>query len=570
MKIKITEHPDFIALKDLYARWRLIKTGGDDFITEYLVKRPSEEDDDFTARRLLSWNPAPAHDAVQDTVCALTQRLIAEIQRKGGTSEYQKVIHGLAGGVDLASATMDSFVTRSILPELLFMGRVGVLIDASSEDRGETKANKSENNHPFLSTYSTEDVVNWNYKNDILSAVLLKETYQKVDNNGLVESEEDRYRFYTFDDNGVIIVTFHDAEGNQINPDTNEIDETINFPLPKLKKIPFVVFNLSQSLLKNIDKADISILNMESSDVTWLHRGNMGIFTEQNSNLERLGRVYNADAEEETDPTLSTPDKKVLSDTTGFTYPPGMDRPGFISPSPEPLQASMQKADQIYRRIQEKLNTDLNDLDSASAENKAKSGQSRDAGLCAIGQELQQGEAQIAEAYAAFEGTEEIATVLYPVVYELLTIDQRVDRVKRISEVKDDFPSKTMQQAIIVEQVEMLLGSRLPHETKEIIKKEIENAPGTTSDPEILVSMVEAGIMSHKTAAMLMYLPVEDSILATMEHTERLQSIAISQTKGVGALADTNTPEDRKLEKQVSQDPDTNPDGTKKVRGDAK
>src|SRR5260221_654273 len=120
-------HPQYSdSFLDFYL-WRLSYFAGRRFITEYTQKLSERESDkDFLTRLLITYAPSFAKTAINEVKNKLFQRFI-DISREGGTTTYQEGVRGGKYGVDLVGSTMDAFLGRKILPELLIMKKVGII-----------------------------------------------------------------------------------------------------------------------------------------------------------------------------------------------------------------------------------------------------------------------------------------------------------------------------------------------------------------------------------------------------------------------------------------------------------
>jgi hypothetical protein len=157
----------------------------------------------------MSYVPAFAKAAVNDVKDAIFQR-IADVTRKGGSQIYQNAVIGKDGGVDLAGTTMNSFIGRLILKELLTMSRVGVFVDMP-ELPGDTIKDQ-QGKRPYIYHYRAEDILNWdiNMRNGILyKKLLLRDRFYKInEETGLPIETQERYRFMWVRGNYVLVQFF--------------------------------------------------------------------------------------------------------------------------------------------------------------------------------------------------------------------------------------------------------------------------------------------------------------------------------------------------------------------------
>src|SRR5690606_25812922 len=130
-------------------------------------------------------------------------------------------------------------------------------------------------------------------------------------------------------------------------------------------------FELSQSLMTDISRYQIALLNLASSDINYALKANFPFYTEQQD--FRTGSHFNqaGDVEEGTD---GKGKEVIVGVTSGRAYPIGTDRPGFIHPSSEPLKVSMEKQEQLKAEIRQLIGLAISSLSptkQSSAESKA-------------------------------------------------------------------------------------------------------------------------------------------------------------------------------------------------------
>ena len=111
-------HPDYYANLSKWSFYRATLESGHDFVDNYLVKFSTREDDnDFYARKQLSYCPAHAKAALLEIKNAIYQRMV-DINREGGPASYQQAVAGENYGVDLANRTMTAFIGDQVLRDL--------------------------------------------------------------------------------------------------------------------------------------------------------------------------------------------------------------------------------------------------------------------------------------------------------------------------------------------------------------------------------------------------------------------------------------------------------------------
>lgn len=509
----MNSHPSYD--EENYKLWRLIKEGGKDFVEEYLVKREQETETEFSNRKDQTPDPAIAASAIDDVRSAFAPRM--EVTRTGGHEIYQAMMKGLEGGVDGNHTTQDDYLKTQVLPELLFMGKVGVLI-----------VNTDPPTIPYCELYKAEDIWNWSYSRGQLTKLVLNES-AIIYKNGLPSGEtKDIHRIFTLTPNGVEM-TITDRNDAPLDEDLNSGEFT---QILRLTEIPFVIYELPHSLLKSIDRYQITYLNLESSDIAWLFRANMTIYTEQGSAIEDQIRRKKTD-----DETQDMP-KVLLGDSIGRRYGVGMDRPQFIAPPTEPIETSMKKQKQIEDRIKDILKTKLSELKMASAESLTLRERGLESGLAAIGSVLRSGDVKTAIVIHMYLGSDERPSISYPVKYELRTEEDRVVAAKALKEIQISIGSLAAKKQLEILICRTLLEAKIPAAKLREIESEIEQSELGIYDPTQVVELVNAGIISHEIAGIILNTPKDDYKKAEEEHRARL--IAIQQAQSTSGVPDTS------------------------------
>ncbi len=558
LKLSGVVHPEHVSESSLWAKWRLVLEGGDAFIEDYLKKYSTREDDTaFEDRKDLTPSSAFAKAAILDIRNEFFPRTV-DVVRTGGSKSYQDAIRGLNGGVDLDGRTMGGFVGGEILLDLLAMGKVGVYIDKAAE-----QSSLVEKTNPYVYTFPREDIMSWSYGADgRLDVLLLREHYYDMNELGLPKGIKEGYRYLERKD-GVVEVTLQ----------RGKVEETTQL---KINQIPFVIFEISDSLLTDVSNYQIAIMNMASSDIDFAVKANFTFYTEQFDSRAENSQYMMQPVDAENTETSETADRKAsVSPTTGRRYGKDLERPGFINPSPEPLVVSMQKQAELKADIRSLLLLAITNLESkrASAESKEADNRSLEAGLSYIGDELEYGESRIANIWAAYEGTQSDVTVKYPRQYHILTDEQRRAEGKELEELIPTTPSDTFRKEITKEVVNVTIGHKIPKEKLAKIHSEIDASQVMITDPETIKADHEAGFVSDETASKIRGYADGEVAQARLDHAARIARIQAAQSSDGGArgVPDQQVdPDDGKKEKEVSRQNDLNDTPTDKTRGDGK
>lgn len=524
-KLSITSmrHPDYRNCAPDWRRWRLAYKGGRPFIHAFLEKYSKREDnDEFTARKKMTYCPRFAGAAIDDVKNSIYQRM-ADITRVGGDSTYQDAVTGQGGGVDLEGSNMNRFIGQFVLPELLVMGKVGVYVDMPA-NIGPTVADNI-GKRPYLYYYCAEDIADWccDYDDDdkYFTSLLLRDTDTDYDDDsGLAIGNKTTWRLYQLTPDGVQ-VQFLDSNNNVTN-------QTL---LPGLTRIPFVLMELSKSLMEDIADYQIALLNLESSDINYMLKSNFPFYTEQYDPRSEMNFGRPAPDQIDTDPNLKK--KEVIAgNTTGRRYPIGADRPGFIHPSAEPLTASMQKEADIKNSIRKLLNLSLSNLEPkfASAESKGMDDRSLEAGLSALGLTLQHGENKIAEIWAGYLNSSDTATINYPRTYSLKSEDERRAEAKSDAEMLSIVPSRTYQKEISKKIAKTMLSHLISGDTLDTILEEIDASKYMSGVAQDIQLDLQSGLVTEETASQARGYAPGEVPKARQQHADRLARIQKAQS----------------------------------------
>ena len=580
-KIIDIRHPSFQHNAENWRKWRLTYRGGDEFIEEYVKKFSNLENiTEYTARKVLTPSADFAKSVVNEIKNSIFQRM-ADITRRGGPVSYSKAVEGTGFGVDLHGTSMNTFMGREVLPELLTMAKVGIWVDMPpvtgptlSDSAGKT---------PYLYVYKAEEIFSWAYRRDRIQefeTVLLVDYLDHLDGDtGLPDGQWTRHRLAWMED-GKCHVEAYNEDGEQIDLEGNLSDEEYIIDLPY---IPFLTLDLSDSLLVSAANHQIALVNAESADMAYILKSNYPIYTEQVDDRD-FSQYLKGPSEQggggtAAEGTLGGDERSVkVGNSVGRRYRKDLDRPGFIHPSPEPVRVSMEKQKNLKDDIRQLVHLALSNIKPkmASAESKALDERGLESGLSYIGLELERGERRIAQIWADYEKSKDIATIKYPQKWSLQTEEDRRKDAEHLEDLRDVVPSTTFQKVISKQIVAKMIGDKVGVDVLDKIDSEIDSAESITCDPETLFKGVEVGALDLKRLAKLMGWPEKAVEDAAKEHAEKLARIAVSQggtdkpgARGVSELSGDPTG-DAKAEKAESRDTTKDAIVTDKTRGEGK
>lgn len=585
MRITTIRHPDYVDTSYDFQKWRLTYKGGRWFINKFLKKFSKRETNvAFNERKAISYCPAFAKSAI-DKLKNLFYSRMPEITRKDGPESYRRGCAGEGGGVDLFGSSMNAFIGQNVIDEIMTMRQVGVYVDRMPLNG--PLLSENEGNAPYLYVYKTEDILSWRYTyfqgEYVYKTILLRDnTYDYDPETGLATGCSTQYRQMWIGDDGYVHMQFWVPDDKQGAEYDTKVGPEIILPLTR---IPFVIAGIKESLLSEAADYQIALLNVASSDVNYAWRGNFPIYTEQfdpaatSVHTRRPRPQRNPDRATGQDPTAGTRDEGQVGDsatelevgaTDGRSYPKGMERPGFISPSSEPLMASMKKQEQMIEQIYQLIDVALAAAkpQHASVDSKAADNQGAEAGLSYIGLELEYLEREIAKIWAEYENAEP-ATIIYPTKYKLKSDQERLDEAKALNEIKSSVPSRQFGKEVGKRITDVMFKDKVDPKIIETIYTEIDKAKFATSDPTVIQIAAELGMVSAETGSDALGFDGKTEVpIAKKEHTEKLAEIAKSQASANPAARGTPSPVAGR--KAGAKKEKLNPDGTpKKVRGPA-
>ncbi len=542
-------HPKFAYDSMMWDEWRQCYEGGYYFVQENLRHFSNRENtDDYNARLEMTPTPAYAKAAVNDIRNSIFQRM-RDITRKGGTTVYKEAMAGELGGVDMKGTSMNGFIGIDVLTELLVMGKVGVYVD-SPQDTGETLADVN-GKRPYLYCYAAEDILSWSCTKPEepaeFQAVLLRDkgmdfVSHDQDSIELPSGEYERYRLIWLNkETGFVNIQFYNQDGSPTDSDGEEqmVAEPI---ILGLRRVPFVMLDIGDSLLKDVCKHQIALLNLTSSDVSYVLQSNFPFYTEQQDMRavgDHLKHGANPDGTATSGGQRGMGREVAVGATQGRIYDLRTDRPGFIHPSSEPLKASL--------KLQEKLEDDIRKLVNLAVQNKVgrrassaeaikMSDQGLEAGLSFIGLVLEGGERKIANLWTAYEEREiskrQVATIKYPDRYSLKTDEDRIREAKALAERMYTVPGITVKKEISKDIVTTLLSGKVSVTVLEKIFAEIDTAEYATSDPDLIIKAKDAGLCGEKVASMALGFKDDEYLQARKDHAARAARVLAAQTKG--------------------------------------
>jgi hypothetical protein len=534
-----SRHPSFLSGLTDWEKWRMTYRGGDEFRQKYLKRFSHRETpEEFSDRLHMTPVPTYAKAALNDIRNAIFQRM-RDISRVGGSASYRQAVMGEGYGVDRRGSSMNSFLGVKVLTELLSMGRVGVFVD-NSVIKGGTLADAA-GATPYLYEYQIEDILSWTClsadKPSEYRSILLRDTVVDYDRRTLLPMNTfQRFRLLWVDDTtGRVKLQFYNLNGQEVDRDNNP-----GGPIELgLNRIPFVMLDIVDSLIKDVCGHQIALMNLCSSDVWYALKANFAIYTEQRD-MRQIGNhlkpTANPDGSATTGGQGAHANEITVGTMQGRAYAPDMDRPGFINPSPEPLKASMELQAKLEADIRKLVNLAVATVASrASAESKSMDNQGLEGGLSFIGLVLENAERMLAQHWAAYEDSKpdrrQVATIKYPDRYSLKSDADRIEEATKLSKLMFSVPGRKVKREIAKNITLTLLNGKVNVATLDEINKEIDGAEYLTSDPVTIIEATEAGLMPERIGSAALGLPDDAYLEAREDHANRIARIQEAQAE---------------------------------------
>lgn len=445
-----------------WTEWRYCYDSGRIFRDRFLVKFDDREKQaDFDRRSKLTPIPGYATKEINGVKNSLAIRF-QDINRRDASPELEALLAGEGRGIDLRGSSMNAFLTKTILPDLLVMGKVGVFVLAP-EVPGISKADVPEGFRPFLAPYAIEDFravpAPLDSPSDWASVIVrdrkvTPDVYQGTQR--IVES----YKYYWLDPQrgDRVSVQRIDAEGKESGP-----------PIyTEMTAIPFVAFDILESLMRKVAAHQIALLNMISADSSYAVDSNFSFLVRQRGN--------NAPAYLE-----GGEDKAEVGVKKGLFYGKGLDPPAFISPPSGPLEWSL--------NLRRELKEEVKELVRGTLSNLGEDG-SLEAGLAFIGGCLEDAENRIWGHWTWFESRDErkrkVPVIDYPDSWSLKTDEERLAEANSFLDLAERLSGTAGKKQAIKTAYARLWQGKVDSKTLEAFRQEVDDAPYTTSNPEII------------------------------------------------------------------------------------
>lgn len=549
-QISGTQHPEHKRHAKDWTLWRQAYEGGPEFV-EAVLKRYSRRENflDFKERLELAFNPAHVTKALNRYRNAILSAM-GEVKREGDPTytDWCKT------NVDLKKSSMTAFMGLQFLPLLMAQGKRFIVMDAPP--KGETESRADDPALPWVWCVDATAVKSWSYDADgCLKAIAILEDVDEEDPlSGLVTSCCSRTRYYrlletaedtfTPTEKGMTPVQGPGVLLRFLDKEDKDLQQPV--VLQDFTRLPVVESRLIQALCKDVAGHAKALVNLNSTDVNFLFRGNFPLFTKQRDTskggikpVNKHNAVQPGRETETMDRTVDGEDNRPSSEVgsnKGMYYDMKAERPDWVGPSTENLKASMEKQKEVRDEIDQLL-----DLSMAS-QSKGKlqqSGESKkadrvdlDAGLGYIGQVMETAEREVAEVFHFFQGSAVDWSVKYPATYSIKTEEERIADANALFAVADKVYEPIAQAELHKRGAEILLGTLVDSATLDKIMAAIDKrvSDGTWFDTNLdrataIQADVLNGIGSKAGAARRRWIPEDEATEAQDEANAKADAL---------------------------------------------
>lgn len=559
------QHPLYKLNIEDWQKWRLAYVGGKDFKDKFLERYSRKETpEDFRLRKQLTYVPAHARSVIDIIRNAIAIRL-PDVVRDGD----ERYLNAMATNVDGFNNSMNTFVAIDIAPLLLVHGKRYVVVDAPPPAEGRTIA--EDEGLPYFYTVSAEDVLSWSYDSSgNIKAIMMRLVRDIQDpTTRLVRGAEVLYRYMLRLEPGE---TFTDSECGQVQgpgvliKDVNKMGKAMGKCqlMADWERVPVAEFKLADSVMGLIADHQIALLNLASTDMDFLFRGNFPLYTEQKPKSSGTIRPRGTKGEEYGPGVLESPDDESVDGHTpksrkgearrnmgigkGVGYREGLDRPDFIAPSTDNLKASIVKQETVAKEIRILVDLALVSLSVHAIEQSGKSKEAdrvgEEAGLAYIGRALESGERDLNELWhmmAGIDASQLDLQVNYPSGYSIKTQEQRLDEAEQMRKLRSAVRSEAYQKAMDQRIAEVVLKPVTTSEELAEILAEITEGTYFDDDKEranVVQRDVALRIISRGKASELRGYGEDEQANVAAESRGDLSLLASGAAEGAGGAFD--------------------------------
>jgi hypothetical protein len=433
-----------------------------------------------------------------------------------------------------------------VLRELLTMKRVAICVDRAILPPEPTVADAT-TNPPYLYVIEAEHILAWHIPagSNIPTEILIRDIKPKYfENTRLRVGEEIHYRYMRQLPNNGVEVFYYDEKGNEVSQ-----------AILDLKNIPIIILETTDSIIQDVIGHQAAVLNIMSSTIAYAIGANMSVYTEQSDMATLMASLRSLPVEDATEGNTDAAAKLKIGNNYGRRYAQNSERPDFISPDTENIPKMLDLYDKIRDDIRRLMllalqNVSVRGLMTVTALTQSQA--STNHGLAVLAVALEKAERGITQIWADFEKQPDDYVVKYPNDFQMMSVQERLEHIEKLSKMQDVVPSATYRQIIANQITSLVLNQQLSAELRNQIETEIKEAPSLVIRPADVPKLTEEGVLPREYASKLLNLPADTAEKANLEHAERLRRIALAQTP-TNARGNADGLETSELEKITSQ-----------------
>lgn len=562
-------HPDYLTSMHRWWEYRLTYWGGEEFLRRYLIRLDDEDEAQWIQRKENTPIPAVAKEAVKDVRRTLTLRMV-DIARNGGSQAYQAAVAGEGPGIDREGQSMNMFIGHDVLTELLVMGRVGVFVDSIAPE-GDTMADGQA--QPYAYSYPVEDILNWRTmrpdQEGTFSMVLLRDyvvTFNQALGISFPSERKERLRLVWLGEDGFMRYKFLVSPvGAKISDATDVSELVVDNPealnpqlqveddgtvVTQLREIPFIMPRLDDSLLSDVASYQRLLLNVASNEGMFaIHANNHILAIQKDTRAANQNWKKPPGGSPEPGGQRSRNNEVRTGVRSGWVrgryYSLEESPPVWVGAPIESLKASREYRAQLSDEVRHLVNVAISSQvgqRTESRETRELSAQGLEAGLHFIASRLQQTERQIAKYFAMYEGTEDVATVVYPKRFNLKSQTERIkdasDMIDTTNKIAGQEAKKDGMKAAYIS----LFTGVVTSEQMETALKSIDAHP-FIGDIDTIMKLQENGMLTKATAAGSQDVPKAEIKKAEKEQAEDAARIMEAQTSDEDRMAARGVPQ---------------------------
>jgi hypothetical protein len=534
------DHADFI-------KWRYCYEGGSSFLDEYLERYVGSSGQEgpvaFERRKMLTPIPSFAKKEINAVKNSIARRLGA-VSRPGGSEKFQDAVAGNGRGVDLRGSSMNTYIVKQILPELLVLGKVNILVDAPKVN-AISKAQVAKNFQPYLNRFKLEHtpiLVPSDPESPSDWAHALIETIKHGFDlrTGYAECKRS-YRYYWLDENrgNKVSIAFLNDQGEM----TERPRET------NLIEIPIVQFDIGGSLMADACSHQVALLNIASADSNYAIDSNFPFLVRQRSATDQGEHMDGGQGN----------DTARMGTSYGLWYEKDK-APAFISPPSGPMQASLALRKELKDEIHELVTGSLSDMGGEG---------STEAGLGSIGLCVQSGESRLWDHFTTYEEARpekrKVPTINYPDSWTLKSDEQRLVEADKFIKLADIMVGETNKKAMAKKAIGIMHRGTVSSKELAKMEKEVDASPIGLANPKVIIDAKKNGILCAETSAAALGAkdPKGEAVKCEEEAAARAAKVVAAQVDiaaaGAGNPDGQVDPKSKDIEKEDNGDGNLKP-----------